>query len=246
MFDYFLNASFWLSSTTLFVIGALAALSILLWDWRASLPLLLLVQLGAGQIAVQRLGAPQEWATIYLLVIVLSCTILALSLLQLPSSRSQAQTSNRLLRAMLLLLLGIALRYLDVRISLPLIDESTALFFIWLVACSLLTLALTDGPLFTAIGLLLWFIPAQTLAMVLLPIPALVALLGSLNLLLTLSCSYLILAESETLLARSQPMTDITFPRERAAGRQQGVQALWRDLVERLSAWGAAMRRSPR
>jgi hypothetical protein len=71
---------------------------------------------------------------------------------------------------------------------------------------------LTDGALFTGIGLLFWFIPLQSLLAVILPLPSLIALLGILQLMVALACGYLAFAENEKLVEDQHPLTDITFP----------------------------------
>jgi hypothetical protein len=71
-----------------------------------------------------------------------------------------------------------------------------------------------NSPFFTAVALLLWCIPVQSVAATVVAIPSLIAVIGILELLVALACSYLILTEEHPVTARSPVLTDITFPAE--------------------------------
>jgi hypothetical protein len=84
--------------------------------------------------------------------------------------------------------------------------------FTWLGLTMLLMLGLSDNPLFSGVALLLWFIPAQVTVAGIVPYPGLFALIGGLELLITLTASYLILVDRRPVAARRLVMTDIVFP----------------------------------
>jgi hypothetical protein len=103
--------------------------------------------------------------------------------------------------------------------NLPVVGTDVAELFVWLALCALLMLGLGDNPLFTATGLLLWCVPAQALISIILAIPALSALIGIVELLVALACSYLVLVELLPVAATRSVLTDIIFPEQDAVLR---------------------------
>jgi hypothetical protein len=85
---------------------------------------------------------------------------------------------------------------------------------VWLALIGVLMMGLGDSPFFTGMGLILWLTLVQVGADVLLSIPALIAMIGMLELALALACSYLILVERVPDAIAAPVMTDITFPDE--------------------------------
>ncbi len=240
------DVQFWTSPVTLFALGGLAAIIILAWDWRVSLPALLLIQVGLDQLMIVRYGMAPAWALIHIFVLGLSGVILGLSMLQIETSGGAPHLTNWFFRAVLLSLLGIGLAFLDVQVRLPMLEESASLLVIWLLLCGVLILALTDRPLHATFGLLLWFIPVQSVAPVILPLPPLVAVLGSAQLLVVLACSYLVVAEDSVRAAQVQPITEVVFPVEEPSrtvgvGAQSGL--VWQAVWARFSRWSLPFKR---
>lgn len=197
---------------------AIAAAMVLFWNWRLSLLGLILVQFGATAVALNTQRVDSNVMLVQICVMILCGLILALSMYQAPQSPSIRQSGNWFLRLLALLLLYFALRLSEFDFVLPLpdLDPSEALrltiFFAWLCICALLTLSFSDNPLFTGIALLLWCVPAHLLAAILTPVSGIVVLIGIIELLLALACSYLILMEGLSTEARPIVATDVTFP----------------------------------
>lgn len=244
--DFLLGESFWSTSVALWTVGAIAAFLIVLWDWRLFLPGLALIQYGVGQILVYRYGVPGQWLAIYFWVMALAALILALSPLQMGRHQPSVRSGNPLFRGLILLLLAVIVYTVQPDLPLPVVDVATTRLFLWLAACAFLVLALTDGALFTGIGLLLWFIPLQSLTAVILPLPSLIALWGILQLVVMLACSFLSLAENERIAEQSQPITDVTFPVEnrQPLGFAPTLEDLRRLVAQRMAALMAVLKRS--
>ena len=189
-----------------------AALIIVIWDWRVTLAGLVLIQLSVAAMAVGVQGLATQWAIAQTLVMILCTLILALSAVQSASSRTMHQSGNWLLRILILALFYTSWRLFEINVTLPVILPEVSFLFVWLSACALLTLSLTDNPLYTGAALLLWCIPMQVIVATLLPIPGIVVLFGIVELLLALGCSYLILSESFAYAEAPVVPTDITFP----------------------------------
>jgi hypothetical protein len=204
--------TFFSTSFGLMVVGMVAAAMILFWEWRLALAGLFVVQVGVATVAVQVEKVPAEWAGVMTAVTALTCLILALSAQQVPKPVSLRQSGSFLLRAMVLVLIFLAWRAMSGSIRIPeLVPQITALF-VWLGLCVLVMLALSDNPLFYAVALLLWCVPAQAVAGVLLGIPALIALIGMIELVIALACSYLVLTDQLPVVEQRPVLTDITFP----------------------------------
>jgi hypothetical protein len=210
----FLSTSLWAEPLVLTAVGIMAILLVLLWDWRYGLLALPAMQFILGQTLVAKYGVPLLWSWSLFGVMALSSLILALSVWQVRPGISAYQAGNWLFRTMVLLLAGLTLTYMDIQFLLPRFDLMTTQLILWLAVCAVLTLTLTDGPLFSGIGLLLWMIPAQSIVAVLLPVPGLLAVVGSAVLLVSLACSYLVLAEDTGSEHLALPVTDVTFPVE--------------------------------
>lgn len=203
---------FWASQSALYMIGAAAAFAVLLWDWRISLPGLLLVQFGLGQVLVFRYGLPGEWSAVYFLVMAGAVMIIALTPIQLGLLHPLDRAGNLFFRGLLLALLGLVIYSLPINISLPVVDTDTVRLILWLVVCALLFLGLSDEGIYSGTGMLLWLIPFQSYLAILLPLPGLITLIGGLGLLIALACSYLALLEDDRVQTQDRPITDVTFP----------------------------------
>ena len=204
--------SFFGGTGGLFFIGAVAALMIILWDWRVALAGLFCVQVGVASAAVSIEQLPGDWGVVMILVMGLACLILILSAQRMTRTTSLYQAGTWPLRTLLLLLLLGTWQLADVNIPLPEVEPRLAQLFGWLTLCTLVMLGLSDNPLFTTIALLIWLIPAQVMAALIVNAPALVALIGMLTLLLALAGSYLVLVEQASAEQSAPIVTDISFP----------------------------------
>jgi hypothetical protein len=206
------SVGFFATGAGLLTISLAAALIIIAWDWRVALVSLWFIQIGVVGLSIDLYSISMQWALAEILVMLLCCLILAISRIQAHSSRSERQAGNWLLRTMGLALLFIAWRLLDPQIILPILAPNVVQFFTLLSISALLIIALGDNPLFTGVTFLLWLMVVQVIVSVLLPLPVLVALIGSLQLLLALSCGYLVLADRVPKIEQQRIATDITFP----------------------------------
>ncbi len=203
---------FFATGAGLLITGAAAALIVLVWDWRASLVGLFFIQISIAALGVALHGVAAQWAGLQIVVMLLCLLILALSAQQASEARALHQAGNWLVRLMALVLLLLAWRVIDVTAPLPALGSSTTALVGWLVLCTLLILGLSDSPFFTAVALLLWMIPAQMLSAVLIPSSNLFAVIGGVEVLIALACSYLILLDRAPGLDRKFVVTDIVFP----------------------------------
>ena len=114
-------------------------------------------------------------------------------------------------------------------IELPLLSDASKMLFLWLAAVALLTLGMTETALFGGVGLLMWLIPVQAFLSVLFPLPAVIVMLGILQLLVALASSYLILAEDDVLTSYEVPSTDpgLAQGMQRRQSIAAGAQVLW-------------------
>jgi hypothetical protein len=226
MNSVFSSLNFFATDLGILSIGAFAVVMILLWDWRASLIGLVLTQVGVATVAVLLQGMDPHWAIVQTLVVVLCSLILALSGNQTASAGSLHQAGTLFFRAMVLVLLYVCWRMFELEITIPQVRPEVSLLFLWLSICALLMLSLNNNPLFTGTALLLWCIPAQVVTSLLLPIPSLIVMIGVLQLLLALACSYLMLVEKYGIIDASVVATDVTFALKQLPGARDGIKLL--------------------
>ncbi len=217
MFELLFGDDFWFSSTPLLLVGLLAALVVLAWDWRISLPAVLLVQLGVGKLAVQRSLMPDEWGNVLMWVVVTCLLILVLSILQSHKKIPVGRWGTLLFRALMLGLAAFLLDLADVSDILPVVDGKMTHLLLWVALCALFSIANADGALENGLALLLWLIGVETALIAIAPAALVVVLLGTIFLLVTLACAYLLVAENMALDEAYAPLTDITFPGEQPA-----------------------------
>ncbi|MDE0340334.1 MAG: hypothetical protein OXI80_21885 [Caldilineaceae bacterium] len=122
--------------------------------------------------------------------------------------RNTGEFSSRLFRLLVLGIAALLVWAASEGIELPLLEDATKVLFIWFAAVALITLGVTESALFGGVGLLLWLIPVQALLSVLFPLPAVIVLLGILQILVALACSFLLLAEDDALTLIEVPSTD--------------------------------------
>ncbi len=211
--DSLFSFGFFTTQTGFTAIGVVAALIVILWDWRGGLAGLLLVQWGVGNLLVQRFNMPSQWAMAFLFVVGLAGVMLAMSAMQVQWNRHVPRSGNVAMRLVVVLLAYFLFATQDVRLPLPLIDGQTIDLFSWLTLVSLLILLVGDSPLHMGISLALWLVTVQAATAILLPNPALFVIVGSVELALILACSYLVLPASRTTLG----------PRRMAPDQPQGT-----------------------
>jgi len=191
------------------VLGLAACLPVVLWDWRVALPGILIVQLGTSALVGTVYALPAPWPAVHFGVQVLACLILLLSILQTShvQVRNTGEFSSRLFRLLVLGIAALLVWAASEGIELPLLENATKILFIWFAAVALITLGVTETALFGGVGLLLWLIPIQALLSVLFPLPSVIVLLGILQILVALACSFLLLAEDDALTLIAVPST---------------------------------------
>lgn len=221
MDGFFQLFSFFGTPFGLSLTGSVLAAIILLWEWRVTLSGLFVVQLGLAAAAVQHQAVPGELAGVMVAVIGLACLILALSAQQMTVTGSLYQSGTWTQRGLMLLLFFGVWRLSGVTLSLPQIDDELANLFLWVAICAIFIMALGENPLMVTTALLLWTMPAQVLVGALVGNPALIAVIGILQLGLALAGSYLVLVEQIPAETDTPVLTDIVFPEQiaRAARR---------------------------
>jgi hypothetical protein len=225
------------------IVGTATALMIVVWDWRLALLGLFCVQIGVVSAAVALGQLPSEWAGVMVVVMGLATLILALSAQRMTRTTTLYQSGTWQLRALLLVLVYIGWELAEVNLPLPVVNPQLADLFVWLAMCMLVILGLSDNPLFSTVALLMWLIPVQVIAAIIVNSPSLVALIGMLTLLLALAGSYLMLVEQVTVEQDAPVVTDITFPGDlripSASNFQPEEEEGWIAWLQRQS-WGAA------
>ena len=187
--------SFFATGNGVLLLGALAALIVLLWDWRVGLAILFVVQLGVAALAVGVENAPVQMMLVQIFIIGLACVMLATSGMQVQLGRGGRQSGGWFFRLLVLGLLAAALMSLDLRFVLPEVSPAIARLFAWLGLIALLMLGLGDNALFTAVALLLWCVLGYAVAAIYVPVAEVMVVIGLVELALAFTCSYLILAE---------------------------------------------------
>lgn len=203
-------AAFWASVPIHVILGLAACIPVVLWDWRVALPGILFVQLGTSALIGVVYGVPAPWPAVHLGIQALACLIILLSILQTSNVqvRNAGEFSSRLFRLLVLGIAALLVWTASDRVELPLLENATKILFLWFAAVALITLGVTETALFGGVGLLLWLIPVQAFLSVLFPLPAVIVLLGILQILVALACSFLLLAEDDALTQIEVPSTD--------------------------------------
>ncbi|MCB0130711.1 MAG: hypothetical protein KDD78_07675, partial [Caldilineaceae bacterium] len=174
--------SFWATGLGLLATLGVVGLIILLWDWRAALMGLVVVQLSLATLSVQIFVLPTAWGTAFLTTTVLCALILAVSMVQVGPMRSLDQAGNWLMRLFAVGILLTAWRLMSIEVALPQMTPNQVQFFTLMALSALMMLSLGDNPLFVGVALLLWMMTAQVLIAVLLPQPTILVMLGALQL----------------------------------------------------------------
>lgn len=204
--------NFFASGMGILAIGASAIAMLLFWEWRVFLIGLCIIQLGVVVLVAKIHQAGLEWVQVQILVNFLCVAIFYLSAQQIRFALPYQQPGSWFVRVMAITLLLICWRLFAVKLPLPLLAPPIAQLFLWLSVCALIILGLGDAPLSTGVALLLWLIPVQGFIQVLLPEFRLFVLIGMIQILCALSCSYLMLAARRPVVAKATIPTDIAFP----------------------------------
>lgn len=229
MISFLFGADFWSSPTPLLLTGLLAALAVLAWDWRISLPATLFVQLLMGQVAVQRGLIPDEWGRVFAWVVVGCLLILFLSAQQSDPMPVSGRLGTIAFRGLLFCLGGFLLTTVDVTDLLPLLDPQMTRTVLWLALCALFGISTGEGALQSGLALLLWLIGAEIALLAVTPAAVVVVVIGAVFLLVALACAYLLLAENLALAENTLPITDAVFPADTPPQPQLHKKlAVWR------------------
>lgn len=207
------NFTFFASGLGILTIGAVAVLMLFFWEWRSSLVGLCVIQVGVAVLVTQVHQVELKWAQVQILVTTLSAAMLLLSARQIRFALPYQRPGSWFMRLVAVTLLIICWRFFDLDLALPVVAPPVAQLFLWLAVCALIMLGLGDAPLSTAIALLLWFIPVQAFIQILLPEFRLFVLIGIVQLLSALACSYLMLSARMPASVTVTRPTDMTFPR---------------------------------
>lgn len=222
------------------IVGIATALMIVVWEWRVALLGLFCVQIGVVSAAVAMNQLPSEWAGVMVVVMGLSCLILALSAQQMTRTATLYQAGTWPLRALMLVLVYVGWVLAEVNFQLPMLNPELADLCVWLALCMLVMLGLSDNPFFSSVALLMWLIPVQLVAAQTVNSPSLVALIGMLSLLIALAGSYLILVEQIPDEESRSVVTDISFPENLTIPSAAGFQAEDDEgLLDKVFAWVA-------
>ncbi len=155
-----------------------AATAVVLWRWSVALAVLVFVNLGACATFVYLHGAPALLVSGQVLAITLSAVLLGAAQWLRHPTPSLHQPGNWLLRTFALVFISGAWWFIDPGVRVPAFAQAETDMLLWLALCGMITLTLTNNPLFVGVGLLLWSVPTYALALVLLPGSGLPALLG--------------------------------------------------------------------
>lgn len=203
---------FFASGLGILLIGAVAIVMLLFWEWRILLLGVCLIQIGVVELMTKIYGLHLEWVRVQLLVLFLGAAMLFLSARQIRFALPSQRPGALFVRIMAILLLLVCWQLFDFTLALPVITPSLAQLFLWLGVCALIMLGLGDAPLSTGIALLLWFIPIQAFIQILLPEFRLFVLIGMVEILSALACSYLMLAARAPVAAPAPLPSDVVFP----------------------------------
>ncbi len=177
------------------MLAALAASTVLIWDWRWALVSSALLLLGISSIGAALHSVPAIITAGQWLAIIVATLLLGLSARVRSSGMAAHTNANWLLRALALGFLLGAWWLVDPGVSLPRFTQVETDLLIWIALCGLLMLSLTASPLFVGIGLLLLLAPLQSIAPVLAPGAGLSIFVGIAQILTALACAYLTLAQ---------------------------------------------------
>lgn len=195
--------NFFATGQGVLLLGLMAGLIVLLWDWRVALISLVVIQVGVAVLLTQVQAVSGQTMFVQTLIMALCATMIATAGLQVQLRRSGRQSGGWLFRLLVLFLLGVALYWLDLSLFLPEIAPAISRIFGWIALIALIMLSLGDNPVFTITALLIWCALGQALAAIYAPAPEIMVAIGVMELVLGLTASYLLLAERLPQLAQA-------------------------------------------
>lgn len=201
------------SNLGVLVLGAMAAMIVILWDWRVALASILFLQIGVGIVLVQIHHVPGVLVGGQIVAIILATSMLALAATSTLATTSLRHAANWPLRLIALVFIIGAWWLLDPGYALPLFSLPETDLVIWCAICGLTLACFSGNPIIGGIAVLLWCTPLYAVAAVLLPGSGLAVMVGIAELLLTLACSYLALVEPA---GATDPAWRVRFPLVRA------------------------------
>lgn len=209
------NFTFFASGLGILLIGTIALILILIWDWRVTLVGLLVMQIGVVVLSHQVHGLPLEWANVQLMVTALVAAMLSLSARQIGRTLWEQRPGSWLIRLGAVVLLIVGWQFVEVDLVLPQLAPQVADLFFWLALCAFVLLGLSGSPFYTGVALVIWFMPVQAFIQVLLPDQRLFVLIAMSELFVGLACSYLLLAQRLPEQEQQVVLTDAVFPEEK-------------------------------
>lgn len=177
------------------LLATLAASLVLIWDWRWALPGAVIVALGLSSVQAVLHGAAPLMTLGQWLAAIVAGVLLGLAGRLNSAAMCPHASSNWLTRLIALLFVLGAWWVIDPGVSLPLFTQVETDLVLWTGLCGLLLVSLSATPLHTGIGLLLLMTPLQAIAATLTPGAGLTVVAGIAQILIGLSCAYLILAQ---------------------------------------------------
>ncbi len=195
MTTFFSLLSFFATGYGVLITMILAGAMLVLWDWRLMLGTLLVVQLSVATQMVVFHQVAERWMIVQSAVMLLSCSMLAISAQQMRTTALLRRRNNMGIQLLIAPLLVGAWWLLQIDLSLPMLNPALRQLFLWLAVVALALLSLGNEPLSVGVGLLLWCVPLQAIAVLFVPIPVVIALLGLMELILGLACAYLLVTD---------------------------------------------------
>lgn len=192
---------------------ALTASLLAIWDWRMMLPVIVIVQLAVGTLLVTFHDVAPRWMLVQLVVMIFCCAMLGLSVVQMRSTTLLRRRNNLMMHLLLAPLLVAAWWLLKIDIPIDGLNGVLRQLFVWLAAVAIVQMSIGSDPMSVGVGLLIWCIPLQALAVRFTPIPTLMAMIGLMELMIALACAYLVLTDRNPALA--PPKQPLVLVRDR-------------------------------
>lgn len=200
---------------------ALVLALLVVWEWRLMLSVIVIVQLAVGTLMITFHSVDPRLMFAQLSVLLISCVTLAISVAQMRSTTLVRRRNNLVMHLLLAPLLVAAWWLLQVDLPLPELNSAVRHLFLWLAVVALVELSIGNDPMSIGVGLLIWCIPTYALAALYTPIPVVLALIGALELLIGLTCSYLVIVDRNP--ALSPPKQALMHLRDRSRSAQQSI-----------------------
>lgn len=191
---------------------------LVIWDWRLMLGMIVVVQLAVSTLMIQFHQIDPTWMALQLLIQIFCALMLAISIIQMSTTSSLRRRNNLVMHLLLALLLVVTWWLLQIDLPLPMLNAAIRHLFLWLAVVALILLSIGNDPISLGSGLLIWCIPLHGLAVLFVPIPSLLALVGLMTLLIGLACSYLVLTDRNPALSPPKQALMRLRPRDPSSG----------------------------